>query len=93
MSSRRRAARSPCAPTALTLHANGAGGNETRLSATIRGIEYQGTHYQVALENGANSDLTATVSDAAFAATPLSIGDHVAVQWADEDIHALSPAP
>jgi putative spermidine/putrescine transport system ATP-binding protein len=77
----------------LTLHASGVGANDTRLNATIRGIEYQGTHYQVALENGANGDLTATVSDAAFAATPLSIGDDVAVQWAEEDIHALSPAP
>jgi putative spermidine/putrescine transport system ATP-binding protein len=77
----------------LKLHANGAGANQTRINATIRGIEYQGTHYQVALDNGDNADLTATVSDAAFAAAPLSIGDNVAVQWADEDIHALSPAP
>jgi putative spermidine/putrescine transport system ATP-binding protein len=77
----------------LTLHANGAAAaNETRLNAVIRGIEYQGTHYQVALENGANSDLTATVSDAAFAAAPLAVGDNVAVRWADEDIHALSPS-
>ncbi len=77
----------------LTLRANGASANQTRMNATIRGIEYQGTHYQVALDNGDNADLTATVSDAAFAAAPLSIGDNVAVQWADEDIHALSPAP
>jgi putative spermidine/putrescine transport system ATP-binding protein len=76
----------------LTLNANGAAANDTRLHATIRGIEYQGTHYQIALENGANSDLTATVSDAAFAAAPLSVGDSVAVRWADEDIHALSPS-
>ena len=77
----------------LKLLSNGAGANRTRLNATIRGIEYQGTHYQVALDNGENSELTATVSDEAFAATPLSIGDNVAVQWADEDVHALSPAP
>ncbi len=77
----------------LTLHADSeAGGNDTRLKAVIRGIEYQGTHYQVALENGANSELTATVSDAAFTAAPLSIGESVAVRWADEDIHALSPS-
>ena len=76
----------------LTLYANGAAANDTRLHATIRGIEYQGTHYQIALENGANSDLTATVGDAAFAAAPLSIGDSVAVRWADEDIHTLSPS-
>ncbi len=77
----------------LTLRAKDASANATRLNAVIRGIEYQGTHYQVALDNGANSDLTATVGDAAFAAAPLSIGDDVAVLWADEDIHALSPAP
>jgi putative spermidine/putrescine transport system ATP-binding protein len=77
----------------VTLHTNGAGANETRLSATVRGIEYQGTHYQVALQSGENADLNATVSDAAFAATPLSVGDQVSVQWADADIHALSPAP
>jgi hypothetical protein len=40
-----------------------------------------------------NADLSATVSDAAFAASPFSIGDNVAIQWADEDVHALSPAP
>jgi putative spermidine/putrescine transport system ATP-binding protein len=77
----------------LTLGASAEGANQTRMNAIIRGIEYQGTHFQVALENGANSELTATVSDAAFADTPLSIGDNVAVQWADADIHALSPAP
>ncbi len=77
----------------LKLLSNGAGANRTRLNATIRGIEYQGTHYQVALDNAENSELTATVSDEAFAATPLSIGDNVAVQWADEDVHALSPPP
>jgi putative spermidine/putrescine transport system ATP-binding protein len=77
----------------VTLHTNGAGANQTRLSAIVRGIEYQGTHYQVALENNEHSELSATVSDAAFAATPLSVGDNVSVQWADEDIHALSPAP
>ena len=77
----------------LTLQADGAAvANDTRLSAVIRGIEYQGTHYQIALENGANKDLTATVSDAIFAAAPLSVGDNVAVRWADEDIHALSPS-
>jgi putative spermidine/putrescine transport system ATP-binding protein len=79
----------------LTLLANSAaaGSNDTRMKATIRGIEYQGTHYSVALENGAQTDLTATVTDEAFAATPLSVGDDVALQWADADVHALSPAP
>ena len=77
----------------ITLHTNGSGANQTRLNATVRGIEYQGTHFQVALDNAENADLSATVTDAAFAATPLSVGDNVALQWADEDVHALSPAP
>ena len=77
----------------VALKANGAGDNAARMNATIRGIEYQGTHYSIALDNPVNTDLTATMSDATFTAAPLSIGDNVAVQWADEDVHALSPAP
>ena len=76
----------------LALGANG-GSNSARLNATIRAIEYQGTHYQVSLDNGAVSELTASVSDAAFAASPLNIGDCVGVHWADADIHALAPSP
>jgi putative spermidine/putrescine transport system ATP-binding protein len=77
----------------VALKPNGAGDNAARMKATVRGIEYQGTHYAVALENPGASDLTAMVDDAAFVAAPLSVGDNVALQWADEDIHALSPAP
>ena len=62
-----------------------------RLTATIRGIEYQGTHYSVTLSNAAAGDLSATLSDAGFALNSLGIGDMVAVDWADADIHALSP--
>ena len=69
------------------------GANAARLNATIRAIEYQGTHYQVALDNGAAADMTASVSDAAFAAAALAIGDTVGVHWADADIHALAPSP
>ncbi len=65
---------------------------QARLSAVIRAIEYQGTHYQVALEHGANAEISASVSDAAFAAMPLSVGDSVGVHWADADIHSLSPS-
>ncbi len=77
----------------VALKANGAGDNSARMNATIRGIEYQGTHYSIALDNPGAGDLTAMVDDAAFAAAPLSVGENVAIQWADEDIHALSPAP
>jgi putative spermidine/putrescine transport system ATP-binding protein len=64
-----------------------------RLTAMVRGVEYQGAHYQIALESGGLADLTAVVGDADFAAAPLAAGDEVALAWADADIHPLSPAP
>ncbi len=64
-----------------------------QLNAVIRGIEYQGTHYQIALESGGLSDLSASVSDAAFAAAPWNIGDAAGLAWASEDVHQLRPAP
>ena len=64
-----------------------------RLTAIVRGVEYQGAHYQIALEGGGVADLTAMVGDADFAAAPLAAGDEVALAWADADIHPLSPAP
>ena len=56
---------------------NGAGANDARLVAAVRAIEYQGAHYQVALEHPGSSDLTALVSDEDFAGEPLSVGDNV----------------
>src|SRR5579883_15227 len=76
----------------VSLRRNGVGANEARLTASVRAIEYQGAHYQVALDHPANSDLTALVSDEVFAAQPLNVGDNVSVLWADQDIHALAPA-
>ncbi len=64
-----------------------------RLTAIVRGVEYQGAHYQIALEGGGVADLTAVVGDADFAAAPLAAGDQVALAWDDADIHPLSPAP
>jgi putative spermidine/putrescine transport system ATP-binding protein len=66
--------------------------NEARLTATVSGIEYQGSFYQVALENGVATDLAAVVSDANYLVSPVSIGDNVGLTWRDEDIHPLSPA-
>ncbi len=64
-----------------------------RMMAVVRGVEYQGAHYQIALEGGGAADLTAVVGDADFAAAPFAAGDEVALAWADADIHPLSPAP
>ncbi len=67
--------------------------NDVRLTAAVRAIEYQGAHYQVALDYPGNSELTALVSDEQFAGEPLNVGDNVSVLWADKDVHALAPAP
>jgi putative spermidine/putrescine transport system ATP-binding protein len=75
----------------VSLRPNGVGANDARLTAAVRAIEYQGFHYQIALDHPGAADLTALVSDGAFAAAPLSVGDNVSVLWADQDIHALAP--
>jgi putative spermidine/putrescine transport system ATP-binding protein len=77
----------------ISLRRNGvARANEARFTASIRAIEYQGAHYQVALDHPENTELTALVSDDAFSAEPLNVGDSVSVLWADQDVHALAPA-
>ncbi len=63
-----------------------------RMTAVVCGVEYQGSHYQVALEAGGLSDLSAIVGDASFASAPLALGCEVGLTWADADIHPLSPA-
>jgi putative spermidine/putrescine transport system ATP-binding protein len=68
------------------------GSNVARMKAKVVGLEYQGSTYHAALEGGGASDLTAIVSDAAYVASPVAIGDEVGLDWSDEDIHALSPA-
>ncbi|HME83104.1 MAG TPA: TOBE domain-containing protein, partial [Roseiarcus sp.] len=78
----------------ITVRRNGDGRlNDVRLTAAVRAIEYQGAHYQVALDYPGNSELTALVSDEQFAGEPFNVGDNVSVLWADKDVHALAPAP
>jgi putative spermidine/putrescine transport system ATP-binding protein len=76
----------------VALRRNGAGANEARFTAAVRAIEYQGAHYQVALEHPGDTELTALVTDESFAAEPLNVGDNVSVLWTDQDIHPLAPA-
>jgi putative spermidine/putrescine transport system ATP-binding protein len=63
-----------------------------RLAATVRGIEYQGTHVQITLAGPAAGELTATMNEAEFDARPLHPGETIAVDWSDCDIHRLSEA-
>jgi putative spermidine/putrescine transport system ATP-binding protein len=63
-----------------------------RLSGTVRGVEYQGTHVQVTLASVDAAELTATLDEAEFDAIALKPGQRVAIDWSDNDIHPLSEA-
>ncbi len=60
------------------------------LSATVRGVEYQGTHVHLSLEAPQARELTALLPDDVFAAEPFNLGDAVALSWAERDVHALA---
>ena len=61
-----------------------------RLSATVRTIEYQGTHHQVDARSAGVGELTAILTEAEFAAIAPRPGDGVAVDWNDSDVHPLA---
>jgi putative spermidine/putrescine transport system ATP-binding protein len=63
-----------------------------RLSATVRAVEYQGTHLQVTLAADAQNELTALMNEAEFDAVAPRPGDTLALDWNDQDIHRLSAA-
>ncbi|RFB79436.1 ABC transporter ATP-binding protein [Methylovirgula sp. 4M-Z18] len=66
-------------------------GSNSELTATIRSMEYQGTHFHVVLAAPNLPELTALVGEQAFYATPFQPGDHVAVSWNPADVHRLEP--
>jgi putative spermidine/putrescine transport system ATP-binding protein len=76
----------------ITLRRDGADGNDVRLVAAVRAIEYQGASYHVSLDHPGYTELMALVSDDQFAGEPLNVGDNVSVLWAERDVHALAAA-
>jgi putative spermidine/putrescine transport system ATP-binding protein len=60
-----------------------------RLSATVRAIEYQGTHHQVTLAQG-DGDLTAILSEDEFESIAPRPGDGIELDWSDRDVHPLA---
>jgi len=60
-----------------------------RLSATVRVIEYQGTHHQVTLAQG-DGDLTAILSEDEFESIAPRPGDGIELDWNDRDVHPLA---
>jgi putative spermidine/putrescine transport system ATP-binding protein len=65
---------------------------QQRLSAVVRGVEYQGTHVQVTLAAQGVGELTAKLNEAEFDAAEVHPGQQVAVDWSDHDSHRLSEA-
>jgi putative spermidine/putrescine transport system ATP-binding protein len=65
---------------------------QQRLSAVVRGVEYQGTHVQVTLAAQGVGELTAKLNEAEFDAAEVHPGQQVAVDWSDQDSHRLAEA-
>jgi len=69
---------------------NGQAAPNGSLIATVRNLEYQGTHVELGLASEIAADLVASVPEHAYFADPISPGDRVAVSWTDGDAHRLS---
>ncbi len=66
-------------------------GHDTR-RASVRAVEYQGTHVQVSLTptDPVDAPWVVTLADAQFDAQPLQPGETVVVSWAPDEAHALA---
>jgi putative spermidine/putrescine transport system ATP-binding protein len=82
--------RGPIAVRADRLKLRPSGSAPQRLSATVRNVEYQGTHLQITLSAPDATELTATLSEAEFDSTPVRPGETAIVDWSDRDVHRLS---
>jgi putative spermidine/putrescine transport system ATP-binding protein len=69
---------------------NGQAAPNGSLIATVRNLEYQGTHVELGLASEMAADLVASVPEDTYFADPISPGDRVAVSWSDGDAHRLS---
>ena len=64
-----------------------------RLSASITGVEYQGTYVLITLRSEALPDegeLNVMLSEASFDAAPWQPGETACVHWRTEDVHLLA---
>jgi putative spermidine/putrescine transport system ATP-binding protein len=68
---------------------NGQGTPDRCTVATVRDVEYQGTHVQIGLTSDIAPELVATVPERIFFADQLSPGDQVAVSWSEDDAYQL----
>ena len=62
----------------------------TALSATVRGVEYQGSYVLLTLASEAVPELSVVVPEAQFDAAPWQAGEHACAHWDADDIHPLA---
>ena len=60
------------------------------MPATVRGVEYQGTHVLVTLAGDAVTELIVMLPEADFNAEPWKTGDRTCAYWDGADVHALA---
>jgi putative spermidine/putrescine transport system ATP-binding protein len=60
------------------------------LPATVRGVEYQGSHVLVSLASDAVAELSARLPEEQFDASPWNPGDSTCVHWAEHNMHPLA---
>ena len=60
------------------------------LPATVRGVEYQGTHVLITLASEAVPELSAMVPEARFDAEPWQPGESTSAHWDSADVHPLA---
>jgi putative spermidine/putrescine transport system ATP-binding protein len=66
------------------------GGAGAALGAVVAGAEFQGAHVALSLRTHRDDEITALLTDAAFAADPFAPGEAVGLHWAPEDQHVLT---
>jgi putative spermidine/putrescine transport system ATP-binding protein len=65
---------------------------DTALSATVRGVEYQGTYVLLTLASEAVPEFNVMLPEAEFDAAPWNSGDSACAHWDARDVHALATA-
>ncbi|MFT4192730.1 MAG: ABC transporter ATP-binding protein [Comamonas sp.] len=70
----------------------------TILPATVRHVEYQGSHVLLGLRSEGSSfyrsaDLSAVVDESTFLSHPFETGDAVVLRWRVDQAHRLPPSP
>ena len=74
--------------TALSREPIASGANA--IDATVRAVEYQGTHVIVTLASDAVPSLSVTLPEAQFDAAPWQPGERTCAHWASTDMHPLA---